>query len=97
MTAEREAARARIEADLRGDLAQHATDQDQWIRARDVVLPAVLQQSDLETAAYAAGRIGIGDIVQAFTAVANARLDVLDKEATTVRHATEISLTYGSD
>lgn len=97
VSAERDATRRRLEADLQRDLAQHATDQDLWIRARDVVLPAVVQQSDLETAAYAAGRIGIGEIVRAFTAVAEARLDVLDKEAAAVRHAAEISLTYGSD
>ncbi len=97
VNSERDATRRRLEADLQSDLAQHAMDQDLWIRARDVVLPAVVQQSDLETAAYAAGRIGIGEIVRAFTAVAEARLDVLDKEAAAVRHAAEISLTYGSD
>ena len=95
--AKREAARRQLEADLQRDLAQHATDHDQWTRARDIVLPAVMQQSDLETAAYAAGRIGISEIVQAFTAVANARLDALDKEAAVRRHAAEITLTYGSD
>lgn len=94
--AKREAARRQLEADLQGDLAQHAMDHDQWTRARDIVLPAVMQQSDLETAAYAAGRIGISEIVQAFTAVANARLDALDKEAAVMRHAAEITLTYGS-
>jgi cobalt-zinc-cadmium efflux system outer membrane protein len=56
-----------------------------------------VRQSDLETAAYAAGRIGLAEIVQAFTAVANARLDALDKEAALRRHAAEITLTYGSD
>lgn len=96
VAAEREAARRRLEADLQRDLAQHATDHDQWTRTRDVVLPAVVQQSDLETAAYAAGRIGLTEIVQAFTAVANARLDALDKEATVMRHVAEITLTYGS-
>ena len=96
VAAEREAARRRLEADLQRDLAQHAMDHDQWTRARDIVLPAVMQQSDLETAAYAAGRIGISEIVQAFTAVANARLDALDKEAAVMRHAAEITLTYGS-
>ncbi|EGF94554.1 TolC family protein [Brevundimonas diminuta] len=95
--AERAAVRRQLEADLQRDLAQHAMDHDQWARARDVILPAVMRQSDLETAAYAAGRIGIVEIVQAFTAVANARLDALDKEAAVRRHAAEITLTYGSD
>jgi cobalt-zinc-cadmium efflux system outer membrane protein len=96
VSAEREGTRRQLEADLQRDLAQHAMDHDQWTRARDIVLPAVMQQSDLETAAYAAGRIGISEIVQAFTAVANARLDALDKEAAVMRHAAEITLTYGS-
>lgn len=94
---ERESKRRQLQADLEGDLAQHATDHAQWMRARDILLPLALQQSDLETAAYAAGRIGLADVIQSFTAVADARLDVLDKEAVVTRHAAEISLTYGGD
>ncbi|WP_419755910.1 TolC family protein [Brevundimonas sp.] len=97
VTVEREGKRRQLQADLEGDLAQHATDHAQWTRARDVILPLALQQSDLETAAYAAGRVGLNDVIQTFTAVAEARLDVLDKEAVVTRHAAEISLTYGGD
>ncbi|CAN5387752.1 TolC family protein [soil metagenome] len=92
---EREGKRRQLQADLEGDLARHATDHARWMRARDVILPLALQQSDLETAAYAAGRVGLIDVIQTFTVVAEARLDVLDKEATVTRHAVEISLTYG--
>lgn len=73
------------------------TAHDQWIRSRDVVLPSVLQRSDLETASYAAGRAGIVEVLEAFTAVANARLDALDREAAVKRQVVEITLTYGND
>ncbi len=94
---EREDAARTLEAGLRADLAEHARDHDLWRRARDVVLPNVLQRSDLETAAYAADRVGLTEVIEAFTAVANARLDTLDREAAVMRHVVNITLTYGSD
>lgn len=36
-------------------------------------------------------------MIEAFTAVANARLDTLDREAAVMRHVVNITLTYGSD
>ena len=62
-----------------------------------MVLPTVIQRSELETASYAAGRAGITEVLEAFTAVANARLDTLDREAEVARDAVHITLTYGSD
>lgn len=97
VTAEREDAELMLTASLRSALAEHATAHDQWIRSRDVVLPNVLQRADLETASYAAGRAGIVEVLEAFTAVANARLDTLDREAAVVRQVVEITLTYGTD
>ena len=84
-------------ASLRSALAEHAAAKDQWLRSRDVVLPNVLQRSELETASYAAGRAGIVDVLEAFTAVADARLDTLDREAAVMRQVVEITLTYGND
>ena len=97
VTAEREDAERALAASLRSDLAEHAMNRDQWVRARDVVLPNVLHRSDLETASYAAGRAGIVEVLEAFTAVANARLDTLDREAAVARDAVRITLTYRSD
>ena len=96
VTAERLDAERVLTALLRSALADHAMAHDQWIRSRDVVLPNVLQRSDLVTASYAAGRAGIVEVLEAFTAVANARLDTLDREAAVMRHAVEITLTYGT-
>lgn len=97
VTAERQDAERVLTASLRSALAEHAMAHDQWVRSRDVVLPNVLQRSDLETASYAAGRAGIVEVLEAFTAVANARLDTLDREAAVRRQVVEITLTYGTD
>jgi len=97
VTAERQDAERVVTASLQSALADHATAKDQWLRSRDVVLPNVLQRSDLETASYAAGRAGIVEVLEAFTAVANARLDTLDREAAVMRQVVEITLTYGND
>lgn|GEM_PF-67099 len=96
VTAERQDAERLLTASLRSALAEYATAHDQWVRSRDVVLPSVLQRSDLETASYAAGRAGIVEVLEAFTAVANARLDTLDREAAVMRQVVQISLTYGN-
>lgn len=97
VSAEREDAERVLTASLRSALAEYVTAHDQWIRSRDVVLPSVLQRSDLETASYAAGRAGIVEVLEAFTAVANARLEALDREAAVKRQVVEITLTYGND
>ncbi|MBB1177686.1 TolC family protein [Brevundimonas aurantiaca] len=97
VTAERQDAERALIASLRSALAEHAAARDQWLRSRDVVLPTVLQRSELETASYAAGRAGIVDVLEAFTAVADARLDTLDREAAVMRQVVEITLTYGND
>lgn len=95
--AEREVVARELAAALRSDLAEHAMHHDQWLRARDVVLPNLIERSDLETASYAAGRAGIVEVLEIFTAVADARLEILDREAAVARGAVRINLTYGDD
>ncbi|MBU2167811.1 MAG: TolC family protein [Alphaproteobacteria bacterium] len=97
VTAEREAAEREWTAMLQADLADYEGARTRWIRARDVVLPNLRTRADLETASYGAGRAGIMDVLDTFTALANARLDVLDKEADVARRAVRFTLTYGSD
>jgi len=48
------------------------------------------------TASYAAGTADLSDVLDAFTSLADARLDVLDREAEVARQAVQITLTYGS-
>lgn len=97
VAAERQDAERMLTASLRSAMAEQAMAHDQWVRSRDVVLPNVLQRADLETASYAAGRADIVAVLEAFTAVANARLDTLDREAAMMRRVVEITLTYGTD
>jgi outer membrane protein TolC len=94
---DREAARRELIAALEADLADHRMHHDLWARARDTRLPLAQRRADLETASYAAGTAGLPDVLAAFTALADARLDVLDKEAETLRDAVRINLIYGTD
>ena len=93
---ERDAALRALRAQLEGDLADHVMHHDQWLRARDVILPDALRRSDLETASYGAGRASLGEVLEAFTAVADARLETLDREAAVARDAVRLLLIYGS-
>jgi outer membrane protein TolC len=70
---------------------------EQWMRAQQVLLPLARQRADLETASYGAGRSGLTDVLQAFTALANAQLTLLDREAAVAADAAALVLTYGSD
>ncbi|OGN44006.1 MAG: transporter [Caulobacterales bacterium RIFCSPHIGHO2_01_FULL_70_19] len=94
---EREAATRALRAALEADLAEHRMHHDQWRRARDVLLPAARDRASLETSSYGAGRAGLADVIDAFTGLADARLETLDREALIVREAVRISLTYGED
>ena len=95
VSAEREAAEREWTATLQGDLAEYDVARTRWVRARDVVLPNLRTRADLETASYGAGRAGIMEVLDAFTALANGRLDALDKEADVARRAVRFTLIYG--
>lgn len=94
---DREAATRALRAALEADLAEHRMHHEQWLRARDVLLPAALDRSSLETASYGAGRASLAEVIDAFTGLADARLEALDREALVVREAVRIALTYGED
>ncbi|MDI1325244.1 MAG: TolC family protein, partial [Brevundimonas sp.] len=94
---EREAAAREIRAALDAALADLAARRDQLVRSRDVILPAARRRADLETASYAAGRAGLAEVLEVFTAMADARLDALDREAALARDTVRITLTYRSD
>lgn len=96
VSAERESVERAWSAELQGDLARYSSARTRWVRARDVVLPNLRNRADLETASYAAGAAGLSDVLDAFTSLANARLDALDREAEAARLAVQITLTYGS-
>ncbi len=95
--AQREDARRALAAQLEGDLADHVMHHDQWMRASTVVVPAAQQRADLETASYGAGTAGLADVLDAMTALADAKLTALEREAMVMRDGARIVLTYGSD
>lgn len=95
--AQREDARRALTAQLDGDLADHVMHHDQWIRTSTVVVPAAQQRADLETASYGAGTAGLADVLDAMTALVDAKLTVLEREAMVMRDGARIVLTYGSD
>lgn len=79
------------------DMADHAMHHEQWMRWREIVLPAAQQQADLETASYGAGTATISDVLEAFTALARAKLEVLARENAVVRDSARISILYGTE
>lgn len=97
LVAEREDARRALAAQLDADLADHQMHHDQWMRTTGAVVPAAQRRADLETASYAAGAATLADVLDAMTALADAKLTALEREATVVRDGARIVLTYGSD
>lgn len=97
VAAERAEAHRQLVAQLEADLAEHVMHHEQWLRARDVVVPAARRQADLETASYGSGRAGLMEVLEAFTSLSEAQLDTLAREAAVARDAARINLTYGSE
>lgn len=95
--AQREDVRRALNADLDSALADHVMHHEQWMRARDTLLPLAREKLDLETASYSAGRAVLTDVIQAHTELVNAQLLMIDREATVVRDAARLTLTYGGD
>jgi cobalt-zinc-cadmium efflux system outer membrane protein len=95
--AEREATRRELVSQLDAGLADHAMHHDQWMRAQNVSAPLARQRADLETASYGAGRAGLADVLQALTALANAQLTLLDREALVAIDGARLVLTFESD
>jgi cobalt-zinc-cadmium efflux system outer membrane protein len=94
---DREAARRELTAALDTDLADHVRLRDRLARAETTLVPLATRRADLETASYAAGSASLGDVLQAFLALADAHIDRLDREAELTRDTTRIALTYGTD
>jgi cobalt-zinc-cadmium efflux system outer membrane protein len=94
---EREAAERQLRAQLRADLAEHRAHHERWRRATQTLVPLAEKQAELDEASYAAGRIELGTALDATVALANARIDALDREAMAVRDGIRIKLTYAKD
>ena len=95
--AQREDARRALTAQLESDLADHVMHHEQWLRARDTLLPLARQRADLETAGYGAGTAALPDVQAAFAGLSDAQLTTLDREAAVAVDAARLSLTYGNE
>lgn len=91
---EREATRRALVAQLDADLADHLMHHDRLMRAQGTLVPLAQRKADLERASYAAGTASLADVLQASVALAEARVDALDREADVARDAVRINLTY---
>ncbi|HXU99473.1 MAG TPA: TolC family protein [Caulobacteraceae bacterium] len=94
---EREAARRELRASLEASLAGHAMHHDRLHRALETLVPLAERRANLETASYGAGTASLSDALLATLALAEARIDAIDREADVVRDGARIVLTYGSD
>jgi outer membrane protein TolC len=93
---EREATRRALVAALDADLADHAMHHERLTRARSTLEPLAARKADLETASYAAGSASLEDVLSAFMALAETKIDIIDRDADVLRDAVRIVLTYGS-
>ena len=94
---EGEAARRALIAGLEADLADHAMHHERLKRAETTFTPLAQKRANLETASYAAGNASLSDVLDAELALAETRIDTVDREAAVVRDAARIALTYGSE
>lgn len=95
--ADQEDLRRALAADLEAGLADHAMHHEQWMRARDELLPLARQRAELELASYSAGRATLIDVIAAQTMFSDAALLALDREALVARDGARLVLTYGND
>lgn len=94
--ADADAALRALTADLEAGLAEHVMHHDQWMRARYVLQQLAQERVTLELASYGAGRASLTDLVDAHSALADAILETLDREATVAADGVRLNLLFGS-
>ncbi|WP_066478273.1 MULTISPECIES: TolC family protein [unclassified Sphingomonas] len=81
-------------AALDTDLADHRMHHERFERAQTTLLPLARERAELDRASYAAGRIDLGTALQSAIGLAEAAIDLLDREADVARDGVRITLTY---
>ncbi len=81
-------------AQLSGDLASNRALRENWERSRETLVPLAKRQAELERVSYGAGRIDLSTALNAAVALAEAEIDLLDREAAFVRDTVRIKFTY---
>lgn len=90
-----EDARRQLIAALDADLAEHRARMEKLAQSRDVLVPTAEQTAHLEISSYAAARADYGALVETFTALADAKLDEIERQAGVARLGASILMTYG--
>lgn len=94
---DRAASEGALLAALNGDLADHAMHHRRFENARTTLVPLARQRATLDRDSYAAGKADLGTALLATLAVAEAEVDLLDRQAEVARNAVRITMTYGKD
>lgn len=94
---DRVAAEREWAAALDADLAEHAMHHLRLENARTTLVPLARQRATLDRDSYAAGKADLGTALLATLSVAEAEVDLLDREAEVARDAVRINLTYAGD
>lgn len=91
---ERTAAEREWAAALEADLAEHAMHHQRLENARGTLVPLAMRRATLDRESYAAGKTDLGTALLATLSVAEAEVDLLDREAEVARDAIRINITY---
>ncbi len=94
---DRQAAEREWAAALDTDLADHAMHHRRLENARSTLVPRARQRATLDRDSYAAGKTDLGTALLATLSVAEAEVDLLDREAEVARDAVRITITYARD
>ena len=94
---DRQAAEREWAAALDTDLADYAMHHRRLENARSTLVPLARQRATLDRDSYAAGKTDLGTALLATLSVAEAEVDLLDREAEVARDAVRITITYAGD
>lgn len=86
-----------VVAALEGDLAEHAMHHARLENARDNLVPLARRRAKLDFDSYGAGTVDLGTALLATLSVAEAEVDLLDREAGVAREAVRIIIIYGGE
>ena len=91
---ERAAVEREWAAALEADLAEHAMHHQRLENAQKTLVPLARQRAMLDRESYAAGKTDLGTALLATLSVAEAEVDLLDREVEVARDAVRINITY---
>lgn len=94
---DRMAGEREVVAALESDLAEHAMHHARLENARDNLVPLARRRAKLDFDSYGAGTVDLGTALLATLTVAEAEVDLLDREAEVARDAVRINMIYAGE